>query len=164
VLISADTHERVKDLVEVGDILEAEMKGIPGKVTLYEVQAIEGPYHIQLKPRRDALMQLRTPINIHLQRIQEKVVIGSNDAVRITHLSETAARLALVGELDAWEDVRLRMLDEHGCELPGRIYGKATKVEPGVDGGLTATIRFTSVAPEIHQLIHRVLNEALPEG
>ena len=56
-LISADTYERVKDLVEIGDVLSAEMKGIPGKATLYEVRSIGGPYNIQLKARQEALVQ-----------------------------------------------------------------------------------------------------------
>lgn len=87
VLISATTYERVKELVEVGDLLQAEMKGIPGKATLYEVRAIGAPYNIRIQTRSQALVRLASPMNIHLQRIQEKVVIGSNHEVQLTHSS-----------------------------------------------------------------------------
>ncbi len=160
VLISADTYERVKGLVEIGEVLTAEMKGIPGKATLYEVRSIGGPYNIQLKARQEALVQLPAPLKFHLHRIREKVVIGSNEAVWATHLSETAARLAFEGELVEWEDVRLQMLDDQGAAIPGKIYGKVTQVQTGADGRLTATIRFTSVAPEVYQIIRQRLKAA----
>ena len=73
VLISAATFERVQDLVEIGDVLSAEMKGIPGQVTLYEVRSIGGPYNIQLKARQETLVELAAPFNINLHRIREKV-------------------------------------------------------------------------------------------
>ncbi len=155
VLISASTYERVKDLVEVANVLLAEMKGIPGKATLYEVCAIGAPYNIRLQTRRSALVKLASPIKIHLHRIQEKVVIDSNLEVQLTHLSETGAQVVLVGELLEWEDVRLHLFEADGTPVPGKVYGKVTQVQPGADGSLTATIRFTSVSPEISRIIQR---------
>ena len=159
VLISAATHKRVQDLVEVGDPLQVEMKGMPGKSTLYEVRSIGGPYNIQLKARQETLVQLPKPVKVHLHRIQEKVVIGVNEEVWVTHLSETAVQVAFEGELLEWEDVRLQMLGDEGAPIPGKVYGKVTQVRPAA-GKFTATIRFTSVAPEVYQVIRRVLNRA----
>jgi len=161
VLISAATFERVQDLVKIGDVLSAEMKGIPGQATLYEVRSIGGPYNIQLKARQETLVKLAAPLNIHLHRIREKVVIGTNEAVWATHLSETAAQVEFTGELVVWEDVRLQMLDDQGAGIPGKVYGKVTQVQPGADGLLTATIRFTSVSPEVYPVIRRALNSAV---
>ncbi len=160
VLISAATYERVKDLVEVGEVITAEMKGIPGKSTLYEVRSIGGPYNIQLKARQEALVQLPEPVKVHLHRIQEKVVIGVNEEVWVTHLSETAVQVTFAGELVEWEDVRLQMLNKQGAPVPGKVYGKVTQVKPGAEGQFTATIRFTSVAPEVYQIIRETLNRA----
>ena len=159
VLISAATYGRVQDLVEVGEVITAEMKGIPGKSTLYEVRSIGGPYNIQLKARRGTLVQLPEPVNIRLHRIQEKVVVDINEAVRVTHLSETGVQVAFEGELVEWEDVRLQLLDQSGKVSPGKVYGKVTQVKPGKDG-MEATIRFTSVAPEVYQSIRETLNRA----
>ncbi|MGO9622612.1 MAG: adenylate/guanylate cyclase domain-containing protein [Desulfobaccales bacterium] len=162
VLISAATYERVKDLVQIGDVLEAEMKGIPGKATLYEVRAIGGPYNIQLKTRPQTLVKLPEPVQIHLQRMQEKVVVSSNEEVWVTHLGETAVRVTLEGDLVQWEDVRLQMLNRKGAPVPGKAYGKVTQLQPGAAGGLEATIQFTSVAPEVYRIIRRALNAAVP--
>ncbi len=159
VLISAATYKRVQDLVEVGDPLQVEMKGMPGKSTLYEVRGIGGPYNIQLKARQETLVQLPKPVKVHLHRIQEKVVIDVNEEVWVTHLSETAVQVAFVGELMEWEDVRLQMLDEEEAPIPGKVYGKVTQVKPAA-GQFTATIRFTSVAPEVYQVIRGVLHRA----
>ncbi len=158
VLISAATLERVKDLVEIGDVLSAEMKGIPGRAALYEVRSIGGPYNIHLKVRQEALVKLAAPLNIHLHRIREKVVFDTNEAVRVTHLSETGVQADFAGDLAEWEDVRLQLLDEQGAAIPGKIYGKVTQVKPGDHGELTATIRFTSVSPEVYPIIRGALN------
>jgi hypothetical protein len=160
VLISAATYEKVKDRVEVGEALQAEMKGISGKSTLYEVHSIGQPYNITLKTRREAMVPLAEPTRIHLHRIQEKVVIGTNELVWITHLSETTAQVSFEGELVEWEDVRLQMLDKNGAPIPRKVYGKVIQVQPGTDGHSTAIIRFTSVAPEIYQLIREWLSQA----
>ena len=136
VLISADTYERVRTWWRSGTSCQAEMKGIPGKSTLYEVRSIGGPYNIQLKARQEALVKLAAPLKIHLHRIREKVVIGVNEAVWVTHLSETAVQVAFEGELVEWEDVRLQMLDDQGGPIPGKVYGKVTQVQPGADGRL----------------------------
>ena len=162
VLISAATYERVKDLVQIGDVLQAEMKGIPGKSTLYEVRAIGSPHNIQLKTRRQTLVTLPEPVRIHLLRMREKVVVSSNEEVWVTHLGETAVRVAFEGDLVEWEDVRLQMLNRKGAPVPGKVYGKVTQVQPRAAGGLEATIRFTSVAPEAYQIIRRTLDAAAP--
>ncbi|MCL4502732.1 MAG: HAMP domain-containing protein, partial [Deltaproteobacteria bacterium] len=148
VLISAGTYERVKDLVEVDAPLQVEMKGIPGKSILYEVRSIGGPFNIQIKARQEALVQLHVPVKVHLHRIQEKVVVGVNKEVWVTHLSETAVQVVFTGELVEWEDVRLEMLGDEGLPIPGKVYGKVTQVKPAA-GQFTANIRFTSVAPEV---------------
>lgn len=135
------------------------MKGIPGKSSLYEVRSIGGPYNIQLKARMEILVQLPEPVKVHLHRIQEKVVIGVNEEVWVTHLSETAVQVAFAGELVEWEDVRLQMLGDEGVPIPGKVYGKVTQVKSAA-GQFTATIRFTSVAPEVYPVIRRVLNRA----
>jgi class 3 adenylate cyclase/HAMP domain-containing protein len=162
VLISAATYERVKDLVQIGDVLQAEMKGIPGKSTLYEVRAIGGPHNIQLKSRRQTLVKLPEPVRIHLLRMQEKVVVSSNEEVWVTHLGETAVQVAFEGDLVEWEDVRLQMLNRKGAPVPGKVYGKVTQVQPRAAGGLEATIHFTSVAPEVYRIIRRALDAAAP--
>ncbi|MDP3182039.1 MAG: adenylate/guanylate cyclase domain-containing protein [Desulfobaccales bacterium] len=160
VLISSSTYEQIKDLVEVGEIIQAEMKGVSGVVTIYEVQGLKGPYQLRLKERSETLIPLAQKLPIHLYRIKEKVVTGASGAAWITHLSEIAATVAFEGDLEEWEDVRLHLLDDTGQEIPGKIYAKIISVKPGADNLNEAAVRFTSVSPEIYRFIREVAGGA----
>jgi class 3 adenylate cyclase/HAMP domain-containing protein len=160
VLIGADTYNKVKDQLETGEILNVRMKGIPGTVTLYDVRGIGPPYDLKLKERREALVALPDKLSVHLDRIRDKVVVATLTRAWLTHLSETGALTLFEGELAEWEDVRLHLLDADGQQLPGRIYGKVTALGPGTDGLHQATVRFTSVGPEIRDKIQEVIGQA----
>jgi hypothetical protein len=58
-------------------------------------------------------------------------------------------------EVPQWQDVRLHLLDEKLEQRPGKIYGKVTETTPGDNGRLRAEIRFTSVSPELFQVIRQ---------
>jgi class 3 adenylate cyclase/HAMP domain-containing protein len=160
VLIGADTFNRVQGLVETGEVLQVRMKGIPGTVTLYEVQGLGPPFNLKLKERQEALVPLPEQLPVHLDRIRDKVVIATLTEAWLTHLSETGALTLFAGELAEWEDVRLHLLDSDGHQLPGRIYGKVTALGPGADGLHQATVRFTSVGPDIREKIQQIMDQA----
>jgi len=157
VLIGPATYQRVQHLINLGETLEVGMKGFPGKTNLYEVLGIGEPYNIHLRERYETLTPLPRQLPVHLLRITEKIIVGKIAEARITHLSETRATVTLEGELGEWEDVRIPLLDESGREIPGKLYGKVTAVTPGEGNLKEAQIRFTSVAPEIHQIFRRAL-------
>jgi len=159
VLIGPATHWRVREIIEVGEVIQAEMKGVPEPATLYEVRAIHGPYNLRLRERREALAPLAQGLPVHLYHIKNKMIIGVSGAARITELSDTAATIQFDGELTAWEDLRLHLLDAQGQELPGKIYGKVTAVAPGEGGLQEARIHFTSVSPESREIIRAALGE-----
>jgi class 3 adenylate cyclase len=160
VLISPNTYKQVKDFIGVGGVVQGEMKGIPGAITLHEVLSISGPYNLQLKNRSETLVALPEKLRLRLQRLSEKIVTAPGQEAWITHLSETAATLICQGDLRQWEDVRLLLLDENAAELPGKIYGKVAFVKPLEDGGREAAVRFTSVSPEIFQIIKQKMDRA----
>jgi sigma-B regulation protein RsbU (phosphoserine phosphatase) len=159
VLVSPSTYQRVQDLVEVRDTLQVQMKGVPRPATLYDVRGISGPYEVHLKDRREHLLELPQKMMVRLYRISEKIVRGTIEVAWITHLCDTAAQVHFEGELKEWEDIRLHLLDEAGAEIPGKIYGKVTLVQAAEEGRHQATIRFTSVSPEIYQIIQRTVHE-----
>jgi sigma-B regulation protein RsbU (phosphoserine phosphatase) len=149
VLISASTYNRVKDLVEVRNVMQVEVKGMPGKATLYDVQSIGAPYNIRLPDKSEALAELPEEIMVHLDRLKNKIVTGATGHAWVTHLSDTAARVVLEGRVEAWEDVRLKILDDKHEPVPGHIYGKVTGVKPLGVGRCEVLISFTSVPPDI---------------
>jgi class 3 adenylate cyclase len=160
VLISPSTYEQVKGLVNLGDTIQAEMKGVPGAVSLHEVLGIAGPYNLQLKERVETLVALPERLGVRLQRLSKKVISGPGEDAWITHLSETAATLVCQGDLKQWEDVRLYFLDENLSELPGKIYGKVAAVRALEGGGREAAVRFTSVSPEAYERIQEAVGRA----
>ncbi|MHB9074528.1 MAG: adenylate/guanylate cyclase domain-containing protein [Desulfobaccales bacterium] len=155
VLISQESYQRVQDLVEIRDKVQVQMKGIPGTSTIYDVRSIHGPYDIALKERSQTLIPLLKKIPVHVYRMSEKIVTGATGQAWITQLSETSAILDYEGELEAWEDVRLNLLEERAGELPGKIYGKVTAIKPIGENLHEAAIRFTSVSPELAQIIQK---------
>ena len=155
VLISADTYERLRELVQVRGEVQGRMKGISGSFTLYDVQAIGEPYNVSLAARDQEMRTLVRPLEVRLDLLTDKIVAGTIDGAQIVELGEGAARVVLRGEVEQWQDVRLHLLAEDGVEIKGRIYGKVTAAEPREDGGWQVDIRFTSVSPEIHQVLRQ---------
>jgi len=155
VLISAATYNRVLDLVEVANVLEVEMKGLPGRATLYEVQGIGAPYHIRLPDKSEDLSELPEPIGVRIHRLKDKIITDVTGRAWVTHLCDTAARVTSESALEAWEDLRLAFLDDNQEPTPGHIYGKATRVTPLTDGRFEVFISFTSVPADICRTLGR---------
>ncbi|MCX5889498.1 MAG: cache domain-containing protein [Deltaproteobacteria bacterium] len=159
VLISPDTYERVRDLVQIEGEVQAQMKGVSGTVTLYIVQGIGAPYNISLTAKSHVLTRLAHPLAARLDLMKDKIVTVTIEGAQISELGETGARVVLQGEPEAWQDVRLHLLAEDGTARPGKIYGKVTAVNPGADGRTEVEIRFTSVSPESRQVIRQALQD-----
>ena len=157
VLISADTYERLRELVQVRGEVQGQMKGVSGSFTLYDVQAIGKPYNVSLAARDQEMRTLARPLDVRLDLLTDKIVGGTIDGAQIVELGEGAARLVLRGEVQQWQDVRLHLLAAGGAEMPGKIYGKVTAVAPREDGQMEIDLRFTSVSPEIRQVLRQAV-------
>lgn len=151
VLISQATFQKISDIVEIKNVLEVRMKGIPEKVPLYEVIGIRGPYDVRL-PERDETdpVALQQPIPILLHRMSAKVTKDTKTAeAQITRLSRAAGVISLARPVNQWEDVRIQVLDKNMMPTPGELYGKILDVEIS-DDLHHATVRFTSFSPEVY--------------
>ncbi|MDI6853227.1 MAG: adenylate/guanylate cyclase domain-containing protein [Deltaproteobacteria bacterium] len=155
VLISTGTFSQIKNLIEVGEVLEVQMKGFPGRATLFEVTAIGPPYNLRVEKKQELLTDLTAPLPVNLYRMRDKAVIDKLPEVLITRLCDTAATLQFSGELHEWEDVRLKLLNEQRQELPGKIYGKVLSIQLADDGPGQAQVRFTSVSPDLAEYIRQ---------
>ena len=156
VLIGASTYQWVKDLVEVGEVIEAQAKGVPGTITIYEVKGMGEPYNLRLKEKSETLVALPEKFPVQILRISEKIVTGTAGAAWILKLCETSAVVAFEGELAQWEDVLLHLLDQQMVPLPGKIYGKVMETKVIGDNHHEGHIHFTSVSPETKEVIQRL--------
>ena len=154
VLISASTYERVKDVVEVANVVQVEMKGVPGQATLYEVRGIGPPYRIRLRDKSARLRKLPKKNQVSLHRLQDKIVTGAPIEAWLTHLGDNEATLESPEHVEPWMDVRLTLLDNHQEPIPGHIYGKVTAVKPLKDDKVKVNITFTSIPDHLHRKFH----------
>ena len=146
----------------VGEVIEAQAKGVPGTITMYEVKGMGEPYNLRLKEKFETLVALPEKVAVQILRISEKIVTGTTGAAWIQNLCETSAVVAFEGKLSQWEDVRLHLLDKESAPLPGKIYGKVTETKV-LDNNLhEAHIHFTSVSLEIQTFIQQLIGIAKP--
>jgi class 3 adenylate cyclase/HAMP domain-containing protein len=163
VLIGASTYQRVKDQVDVGNVIEAQAKGVPGTITMYEVKGMGEPYNLHLKEKSETLVALPEKLPVQILRISGKIVTGTSGAAWILKLCETSAVVAFEGELSQWEDVRLHFLNAQMTPMPGKVYAKITETKVVGDNLHEGHLRFTSVSPEIKEVIQRLTGaESMP--
>jgi len=150
VLISQDTYERVSDIVTVKDVLNVQMKGVPGTVTLYDIKAVSGPYQVILPERDETTRPLSSRLKVQVWRLQEKAVSGTGTSGWITHASQTSVVLALPHRLDQWEDLCIRVDQTESHPLDGELYGKVVS-SIRVDDSYELVVRVTSMSPHVHK-------------
>jgi class 3 adenylate cyclase len=158
VIISATTYERIRDVAVIGNIFTAEVKGVRDPVTLYEVLGLGAGYNLHLNARTASLVALPEPLQVSLYRLKDKIITGAASRAQITALSEIAALVVYEGELEAWEDVNLRLLNQTGAERPEQVYGKVVAVRIAEPGRHDATIHFTSLSPDALAAIKAVIS------
>ena len=141
--------------MEIGNVLQVEMKGVLGRPTLYDVRGLGAPYHIRLPEQSDKLEKLPDMVRVQLHHLKDKIVTESTGQAWITHLCDTAALVTSEGELTAWEDVRLTFLDDQQEPVPGHIYGKVTRVKPLGAERFEILVSFTSVPGEIQRICRK---------
>ena len=147
------TYERVKDLVEVREVMQGQFKGVPGTVNLYNIKGIWGSYHRALRDRDEQLHPLVTEMPVRFRKLKDKVAVGEEIPATLTHLSDIGGILRCAAPLLAWEDIIMMLLDADENELPGRVYAKITAVKEGAAGQAEARVRITSAPPDLQHLL-----------
>jgi len=152
VLISSSTYEKLSDLLDVRTVLQVEMKGVKGKVALYDVQGIEGAYDVHLTDREVTPKPVKEAIPVQVRRLDRKTVTDDQIEARMTHSSITSAILIFEREIRQWENLQMVMLDRLGQPLGGDMYAKAVSVAQ-VGQRYEVTVRFTLVSAEAYKML-----------
>ena len=159
VLISQGTYERVAGLVDIRNVLEVEMKGVPGKVSLYDVRGIKGPHEAYLQDTDETLVPLRDAVEVNIFGMNEKILAHAGRKAVITHLSLTSGRILFEHAVTQWEDIRIVPREGSDAHYQGDIYAKVVSVRPQGDR-TEARVRFTSVSSDAY----RMVREAIASG
>ena len=156
VLVTKATYEELSDILRVRKVLKVEMKGMSGKVELYDITGIGEPYNVYLPENEETLVAVREMINVEVYKIDEKVVTESGITARITNISSSSAIIVLHEKLSQWENVRLQLLNNQLAPVPGKVYAKVVSVAM-VDDNHEAEVHFTSVSPEAEKVFRQRL-------
>jgi adenylate cyclase len=159
VLVSAKTYERLSDMVDLGDTLTVEMKGVPGQVLLYDVNGIKGDYSARLEDRDESVAKLEVGIQVHMFGMDQKILKSNGQTGTLTHASLKSARLVSKDKITLWEDLRLVFEDIGSASHGAEIYAKVVSVTPGHEG-TEVVVRFTSVSPVGYQSLRHLLTQA----
>ena len=150
VLISQSAYDRVRDIVEIRDIVRVEMKGLHGTVNLYDVRGISGTYSVKLPETLEQPSPIVKKIPVRIGNLHGKIVTHKSGDAWITHLSERSAVIVLPEELDPREEIKIDLLDEERGETVGEVFAKVISINV-VQDHTEAVIRFTFVSPEIRR-------------
>ncbi len=159
VLISDSTYQKVKDVLDIRNVIHVEMKGLPGKVPLYDVRGIRGHHEAHLSDRDDTPVSLKKSINVRVFRLSQKTVSDTWIVASIEELSLTSAVVLFSEEIHEWEDLRIVLLDDQHEPLEAAAFGKILSVAEQ-DGEYRATVRFTSVPPEAYKIFRKAVSRA----
>ncbi|MEJ2716313.1 MAG: adenylate/guanylate cyclase domain-containing protein [Deltaproteobacteria bacterium] len=163
VLISESTYSKLSDILDVRNVLNIEMKGVPGKVKLYDVRGIGEPYNVRLPERNDTPVPPSEKVYVQVYRLNQKIVTGTYSLGWFRLLSLSSGVLALDGEIKQWEDVRIELVNDQQEPIPGQSYAKVVSVKK-VGDEYEAEVRFTSVSPEAYKVFRRATGTARKES
>jgi len=156
ILISRATYENLSEKLIVRNVLDVEMKGVPGKERIYDVRGIRGDHEANLRERDETLIPLTGEIEVQVYGMREKILQGKGRGAAITHASLLAAKVKFDSEARLWEDIRMipkgTSLGKTGVE----IYGKIISLESS-DQEMVAIVRFTSVPAEAYKMLRGLL-------
>ncbi|MBI4964977.1 MAG: HAMP domain-containing protein [Desulfomonile tiedjei] len=156
VLISKGTYEKVSDKLDVTQVLDVAMKGVPGKVKLYDVKGIAGQYEAYLRDRDETLTRIGERVPVRVFRLDQKMMSGKGEGGHITYASLISAKVMFEKEISSWEDIRMVVEQSPASQAPPEIYGKVISVS-GLPDGTEGLVRFTSVSASAYELIRRLL-------
>jgi len=160
VLISQATYESLSHKIEIRDSLDVEMKGVPGKVKLYDVRGISGAHEAKLPERDEKLVRLTEGVALLIYAIDQKILSGSGRTGVMTHASLMSAKVIFDYAISQWEDVRMLCKIGSSAESNAEIYGKIIAVT-ALDRGSEALVRFTSVSAPAYEMLREKLATAL---
>ena len=152
VLITTSVYDRLSHILRIKKTMRVDMKGISQKVDLYDVTGIDEPYNLYLKENEERLVEMNQPLNIDLYRLNKKIVSKKGFSARIKALCISKAVIIISEKLNAFENIRIHILEDGKNIDDAQIYAKVSAVKQS-DGNLQAFVDFTSITPKAEKII-----------
>jgi len=162
ILISDATRKEVGPILKIGKQIEVRAKGIEHPLTVFEVLGIGRPYKLFLPQTVDAVVSLAEAIPLTYEVMDAYHLGGEILKGSLTRLSAKGGEVRLETPVPTLSNLKMRLLDKNGGEIPGSLYGKITGLVP--KSSTDFLIRFTSVSPEIETLLRGLLSSQAAAG
>jgi PAS domain S-box-containing protein len=160
ILISETTRQDVGRILKPGTQMEIKAKGIEHPITIYEVLGIGGAHKLLLPETAESLVVLEQEIPLHYEVLEASQPSGKMAKGGLTKISTKAAEAHLETDVPSLSNLKMRLIDGNGKELPGTLYGKVLGAAPGNSG--CVAIRFTSIPPAVETLLASLTASAPP--
>jgi adenylate cyclase len=145
VLISEGTLADVKDLVQVADTIEAQMKGVAKPVTLYDITGITGKYNLVLQSSNAAIVPIANPLPITYGVLAGKQLGDDRFTGEIIALSEKDVIVRSAHLPKSLSNLKLELTD-----MSAEIYAKVLRTNPDES---EFTLRFTMMPDAVSQYL-----------
>jgi len=157
ILISGTTLELAGPDVKVGEKQMIIAKGFPEPIPAYELKGIGGEYNLELEEIDLGLVELATPIEVRYRVMKGKNEEGAEQTGRLSTLSALGGSLDGDGTIDAFANLKLRLVTPSGELVEGDLYAKV------LVGGPPCRLRFTAVPPPVERFVAQQLAPQTPE-
>jgi len=156
VLVSQSTVDSAGDTLLLGESRTFQAKGFKDPVAAYELKGVRGAQGGVLPEAEEEMRDLAREIPVSFTVVDGTHIRQASAEGRFVRASPSGAWVSSEQKAPPRANVRIRVRDESGTELPVELYAKV--VEGESDGGFQ--VRFSSAPPEIVELIRSALAPA----
>ena len=164
ILLSGNTYERIKDLVQVKEPVSISVKGKSELVLLYELLFVGEPYNLQV-PDREARRTRRVDVSIpfEFQLCEGRTVRSGVHEGRILNLSAGGMLASTPVQVDPYSNVRFRLKVDVLARESNDIYGTILRTRRNT-GHYEMNVEFTMIDPEDRNLIKKMVDRIVSAG
>ncbi len=152
ILISDSTYNYISDMVKIRTVLQVEMKGVKGKIPLYDVVGLAGDYNLNLVESQEHWKKLINPIPVETHIIKEKKLTRTVIAGYIVEISESSLKLKVPTAIDPHQDLKIIVYDENS-EAAGDVYAKSISMESSSENFI-ACVKITLLSGDSPRVLH----------
>jgi class 3 adenylate cyclase len=156
VLVSQSTVDAAGDTLILGESRSFQAKGFKEPIAAYELKGVRGPHEALVPEAEEELRPLAREIPVTFTVVDGTHIRQASAEGRFVKASPSGAWVSSEQKAPPRANVRIRVRDETGAELPVELYAKV--VEGESDGGFV--VRFSSAPPEVVELIRLALAPA----
>jgi adenylate cyclase len=154
VLISEATHQAVRSTLNTHGLLQIETKGFQQAVTLYEVQGIEGHFHLALPENTVAFDAVVIPIPVQFAVIEGKQIQAARSYGLLRQVSAQGALLQSPIELYPFSNLKINLNQpDRNADFYAKVQSEVSSVSIAPDQFIYQ-VRFTFMPPEVLDSLH----------